>query len=203
MYCCAGGALLKVTRWFLLLALVGFTASTAMADGIDPVFKIRKGPLSTPVTNGHFSFTADNTQGTTNVDFALDFVNQSGFTAQSLTLTFIVSKGLTISVDNTGDPFFLHANLITPSETGGVFTINFFGTDETHPGIFSQDCSGGDGDTDDCVGGGADFIIDILTVPPGGFISGTGSLLPEPSTGLSLALGMAGMALALRKMRVV
>jgi hypothetical protein len=175
-----------------------------MADGVDPVFKITKGPLSTPVTNGTFTFTADNSTGTTTQDFPLDFVNQSGFTAISLTLSFIVSPlDLVISVDNTGDPFFTTATLIPPSKLGGLYTIFFSGTDETHPGILSQDCSGGDGDTDDCVGGGADFIIDITGVPPGGFISGTGSLMPEPSTGLSLVLGMAGIALAFRKMRLV
>lgn len=52
MHCCAGGALVKSTRWFLLLALIGFTASTAMADGVDPTVIIRKGCCSILTTSG-------------------------------------------------------------------------------------------------------------------------------------------------------
>jgi len=190
-------------RWFVLLALVACTASITMADGVDPVFKVTKGPLSTPVTNGTFTFTANNLGGTTTLDFALDFINQSGFTATGMELTFLVFPAdLIISVDNSEDPFFTSFSLA--HNPGGPYILDFFGLDDTHPGILSQVCNGegSDGDSDDCFGGGADFVININGVPPGGFISGTGSL-PEPSSGLSLVLGMAGIALAFRKMRLV
>jgi hypothetical protein len=191
---------LKITRWFLLLALVAFTASAALADGVDPVFKLKGGTLSTPVTNGTFTFTADNLLGTTTKDFSFDFINQSGFTATSLALTFLVfPSNLVISVDNSTDPFFTSFN-ITHTTATGPYVIDFFGTNETHPGILSQVCTGPDFDADDCTGGGADFVLSITGVPPGGFISGTGSL-PEPSTGLSLLIGMAGIAVAFRKLR--
>jgi hypothetical protein len=197
---------LKMTRYFLLLALVAFTASAAVADGVDPVFKLTGGKLSTPVTDGTFTFTANNTTGTTTKDFSFDYVNQSGTDATSLLLSFLVSPlNLVISVDNTGDPFFTTAALIPPSELGGLYKIYFSGMDETHHGILSQHCvAGPDGivDADDCTGGGADFVIGINGVPPGAFISGTGQL-PEPSTGLSLVLGMAGIAFAFRKMRLL
>jgi hypothetical protein len=198
----------KILRYFLLLALIAFTASAAMADGVDPIFTFKGGRLSTPVIDGTFSFTANNTTGTTTKDFALDYVNQSGFTATTLTLSFIVSPlNLLISVDNTGDPFFTTAQLIPPAELGGLYQIIFFGLDQTHHGILSQTCTPGlDGitDSDDCSGGGADFVLGINGVPPGGFISGTGELgVPETSTGLSLVLGMAGIAFAFRKMRLI
>jgi len=194
---------MRMTRWILTAALVIFTASAAMADGIDPVFTLKGGKLSTPVTNGTFTFTANNLTGTTTMDFALDFVNQSGFTATGMELNFLVFPAdLIISVDNSQDPFFTSFSLA--HNPGGPYTLDFYGLDDTHPGILSQFCNGegSDGDSDDCFGGGADFIIGINGVPPGGFISGTGSL-PEPSTGLSLILGMAGIALAFRKFRLV
>jgi hypothetical protein len=177
-----------------------------MADGVDPVFKITKGPLSTPVINGTFPFAANNLFGTTTVDFALDFVNQSGFTATNLNLNFLVFPAdLIISVDNSENPFFTSFSI--SHNLGGLYTLEFFGIDDTHPGILSQVCNGegSDGDSDDCFGDGADFIIGINGVPPGALISGTGSLtVPEPSTGLSLILGMAGIALlAFRKLRLV
>jgi hypothetical protein len=200
-----GGAFVKITRWFLLLAMIAFTASTAMADGVDPVFKLTKGGGSTPVTDGTFSFTANNLFGTGPMDFSFDFVNQTGHTALGLELNFLVfPSDLIISVDNSGDPFFTSFVISHPNPTG-PYTIDFFGLDETHPGILSQTCNPGpDGivDSDDCSGGGADFILSINGVPPGAFISGTGSL-PEPSTGLSLVLGMAGIAVAFRKMRLI
>jgi hypothetical protein len=196
-----GGALLKITRWFLLLALVAITASAALADGVDPVFTLKGGTLSTPVTDGTFTFTANNLFGTTTQDFSFDFINQTGSTATSLALTFLVfPSNLVISVDNSTDPFFTGFTLTPPTATGGPFVIDFFGTDETHPGILSQVCVGPDFDSDDCTGGGADFILGIDGVPPGGFISGTGSL-PEPSTGFSLLIGMAAIAVACRKLR--
>ena len=197
---------MKFTRFFLLLALVAFTASAAVADGlVDPIYKLSGGRLSTPVTDGTFTFTASNT-GSTTKDFSFDYVNQSGWTATSLDLSFLISPlNMAISVDNTGDPFFTTALLIPPAELGGLFKIIFTGTDETHPGIKSQTCiPGPDGvtDSDDCTGAGADFILSINGVPPGGFIAGTGQL-PEPSTGVSLVLGIAGIAFAFRKMRLL
>jgi hypothetical protein len=187
---------MRITRWILLAALVVFTASAAVADGVDPVFRLTKSPLSTPVTNGTFPFNAVNT-GNTTVDFTLDYINQSGFTAKSLTLTFTASPGLTFSAINDGDPFF---NTVSqPTFSDGLWTIIFSGIDEGHPGILSQDCSDG------CFGAGADFVLGIDGVPPGGEISGDGTLgrtVPEPSTGVSLLLGMAGVALALRKMNL-
>jgi hypothetical protein len=199
---CAGGALLKMTRWILLLVLVAFTSSSALADGVDPVFKLLGGTHSTPILHdGTFTFTASNTTATTQT-FLFDFVNWSGSTATSLTLSFLISPlNLLISVD-AANPFFTQANVVPPSELGGLYVINFFGTDETHPGILSQVCTGPDFDADDCTGGGADFTLSIAGVPPGGFISGTGRL-PEPSTGFSLLIGMAGIALAFSRLRRV
>lgn len=201
---------MKIARYFLFLALAALSASAAFATPVDPIFHLQGGKLSTPVTDGTFSFAADNTTGTTTRDFAFDFINQSGYTAKQLVLSFIISPlDLIISVEphpTASDPFFTTAQVIPPKVPGGKYTIVFFGLDATHPGILSQTCVvGPDGikDADDCTGGGADFVIAISGVPPGGFIAGTGSIAPEPAAATYFALGLVGIAFALRKTRAI
>lgn len=169
---------MKISRCFAILAFVGailafvgFSPLTALADGIpDPHFIPIGGTGSTIITQDNlgalqFSFI----QGTTATEscnsvpgspasFGADtcinhnvteFVNDTGATWTSITFKFpTFSPGSLVFKDATDnaafDPYFAHS---TSGISDGTPFVTFFGTDATHPGIESATSCG-----DGCVG---------------------------------------------------
>jgi hypothetical protein len=206
------GVRVRLSKVFVLLALVGITASAAMADGVDPTVVIRQtdpAPIlitSPTQTIGLFG------QGTTANNGIVDIgiQNVSGFTLTSITVTLI---GLNANLDFTAGtqdiesqfpfPFLNSSRTVNPN---GSVTLAFFGLDDTHQGLLSGACNeetntDNDFDADDCTG--PIYEIEIAGIPLGDIVSGAATVsAPEPGTLMLLSAGLVGLA-ALRRRRAV
>jgi hypothetical protein len=183
----------KIIRLLVLVAFMGIFSSVALADGVDPVFKLGGGGGSTPLTSDTFSFTVNQADAVAGF-VSFDFINFTGATIVQLNL--LAPGGFLFSCDNTGDPYF---NTCTPtSATAGPTTISFFGLDEFHNGIPSAAQVFCDGDfcTPDEEHLASDFIITVgvADMPAGSSFDVTGQLVPaaEPSTLLMVLAGGLG-----------
>jgi hypothetical protein len=202
----------KITRLLVMVAFFGISCSVALADGVDPVFKLGPGGKSTELTSNTFSFTVSEANAVAGF-VSLDFINHTGAVIQELDLlapgtttpnnSFPNGIPLSYTCDNTGDPYFNHC---TPTAaTPGPTTISFLGLDETHHGIPTATSVSCDGPTNCVVTGGdpnSDFIIivGVAELPTGwGSFDVRGTMVPvsaaEPSTLLMvLAAGLGFLA---------
>jgi hypothetical protein len=185
------------------------SCSVALADGVDPVFKLGPGGGSTDLTSNTFSFTVSESQAVAG-SVTLDFINHTGAVIQELDLlapgtttpnsSFPSGILLSYTCDPTGNPYFNNCN--PQSSTAGPTTISFFGLDEGHHGIptaTSVSCEEG---PDSCFVTGGDsnsdflIIVGVADLPTGwGSFDVQGTLVPvstpEPSTLLMvLAAGL-------------
>jgi len=188
-----------------LLALVGLTASAAMADGIDPTVVIRQvdPPPPTLVADpfgsfGVFATTQSPVQA---------FQNNTGLVLISISVTLFGIPPLDF---NPGDQV-PNPDLELPNEfpflsatktlnADGSITLLFFGLDDTHLGLSPSVCNpDSDMDADDCVG--PIYGIAFDGIPTGALVVGAATVsAPEPATLLLLSTGFLGLA-ALRKRR--
>ena len=204
---------MNITRLLVLVALLVFTCSAAMADGTDPVFKLSGGGGSEVLTSDTFSFTVNPAQEVAcgaDVCVNLDFINFTGATIVQLNL--LAPAGFTFSCNPADDPYF--DNCSPQTATPGPTTISFFGV-TSHPGILSagsvtcgdeDDLEGPDNDSDDteCTadnGKLSDFNIQIDLGAAGAITQSFtvgGLLVPAPEPGtlmLVLAAGLGFVAL--------
>lgn len=207
-----GGCALKFCRIFLVLALVGFAGSAAMADAVDPTVIIRKvDPAFTPI------FSLDQvlivTASAQNPIFS--FQNATGFILTSLTLQFSSAGGtLAFSCGELAGAD-LFANCTEVSGPNGSDIISFFGIGDGFSGLESATCSSGDDNHPNgnawgyykkphasqakCDGGV--FSLEFGSIPNGATVTGTGTVAtPEPMTAVMLVGGLVGLA-GLRKRR--
>jgi hypothetical protein len=196
---------LKFSRLLLLLALVGLSATAAMADAIDPTVVIRQvdPPPPTSVTDPFGSFGVFAT--------ALlpveSFQNNTGLVLTSISLTLFGIPSLDFSPgDQVPNPALELPNefpFLTATKTvndDGSTTLTFFGLDATHLGLLPSVCNlDSDTDADDCVG--PIYGIAFDGIPTGAFVTGVATVsAPEPATLLLLSTGFLGLA-AFRKRR--
>jgi len=196
----------KLSRLFVLLVLVGFTASAALADGIDPTVVIRQvDPPPVAITDPFgtiiVSATADQ-----NV-FA--FQNDTGLTLVSLSVTLF---GLTVPLDFSfgEDPGAgIFANTQLTQNNNGSFTLLFSGLDADHTGLLPAVCNTGGIEVlassycQQCVGGIYSLVFDFSDVPADQLknvlVVGAATVsAPEPGTLMLLSAGLVGL-LGLRK----
>jgi PEP-CTERM motif len=190
----------KFSRLFVLLVLVGLTASAAMADGIDPTVVIRQvDPPPVAITDpfgtiGVFATASQNV-------FA--FQNDTGETLVSLSVTLF---GLNLPLDfsfgeNAGDGIF--ADTSVTENSNGSTTLLFSGLDADHTGLLPADCSNGgleflaanpNSFCPQCTGGVYSLVFDFTGVPSGALVVGAATVsAPEPGTLILLSAGMVGL----------
>src|SRR4029077_2081981 len=206
-----GGCVLKASRILCVLALAGFAATVAMADGVDPTVVIRRvDPAPLAITSPNETFDLFATQQ--NNIFA--FQNDTGVTLTGLTLDlFAGSAGLLYSCGNLAGADIFSTCSSSPGSNGATI-ISFLGVGGNFSGLNAASCSsddegGGDdlnsndNNSDDkptCVGG--IFSLEFDGIPAGAQVRGTGTVsAPEPVTSVLLVSGLLGLA-GLRKRRV-
>ena len=194
---------MKICRLLVLAAFMGISCSAALADGVDPVFKLGPGGASIDLTSNTFSFTVNQADAVAGF-VSFDFINSTGAVIQELDL-FANSSAFLFSCDPTGNPYF--NNCSPQSPTGGPTTVSFFGLDEGHGGIPNATEVSCDGPTHCSVVEGdpnSDFIITVAVadMPVGTSFDVTGTLVPvstpEPSTILLLLAAGLGFLLVKR-----
>jgi hypothetical protein len=203
----------KITRLLVLVALLVFSCSVALADGTDPVFKLSGGGSSTVLTSDTFAFSVNPNQevscNTTDVCVILDFINFTGATVVQLNL--LAPQDFTYSCNPADDPYF--TNCTPQTATPGPTTISFFGVDAKHPGILSAasvNCGDEEADDDDendqCTannGSLSDFKITIDLGLPGAITHAftvDGTLIPAAEPGTLVLVFAAGLGfLALKR----
>jgi hypothetical protein len=194
----------KITRLLVMVAFLGISCSVALADGVDPVFKLGGGGASTPLTSDTFSFTVNQADAVAGF-VSFDFINFTGATIVQLNLD--APSGFLFSCDNTGDPYFTTCSPTTA--TAGPTTLSFFGLDEIHTGIPTANhvfC--GDGEfvegppncTADVPTSDFTITVGVADMPMGSSFDVTGHLIPaaEPATLLMVLAGGLGF-LALKR----
>jgi hypothetical protein len=196
----------KISSVLVLVALLGFTCSVALADGTDPVFKLGGDGHSEVLTSDTFAFSVNPSQefscNVTDVCVSLDFINFTGATAIKLNL--LAPAGFTYSCDNTVDPYFTSCTPLTP--TPGPTTISFFGLDATHLGIQTAhkifgECESDDEEDDTCTadnGALSDFNLTIDLGLPGAITNSftvDGTLVPAAEPGTLVLVFAAGLGL--------
>src|SRR6266403_3849567 len=189
-----------------MVAFLGISCSVALADGVDPVFKLGGGGASTPLTSDTFSFTVNQADAVAGF-VSFDFINFTGATIVQLNLD--APAGFLFSCDNTGDPYFTTCSPTTA--TAGSTTLSFFGLDAIHTGIPTANhvfC--GDDEIEEEEGPphctadvrASDFTITVgvADMPAGSSFDVTGHLIPaaEPATLLMVLAGGLGF-LALKR----
>jgi len=193
----------KLSRLFVLLVLVGFTASAALADGIDPTVVIRQvDPPPVAITNPSGTigvFVA----GTTAPTVAFAFQNDTGVVLTSISVTlFGLSEPLDFSLgDNPGDGIFKDAwSVVNPN---GTTTLFFANVDESHTGLLPAVCNIGGIEVlassycQQCIGG--IYSFEFTGIPLGDIVVGAATVsAPEPGTLMLLSAGLVGL-LGLRK----
>ena len=197
---------MKITRLLVMVAFLGISCSVALADGVDPVFKLGGGGASTPLTSDTFSFTVNQADAVAGF-VSFDFINFTGATIVQLNLD--APAGFLFSCDNTGDPYFTTCSPTTA--TAGPTTLSFFGLDAIHTGIPTANhvfC--GDDEIEEEEGPpnctadvrASDFTITVgvADMPTGSSFDVTGHLIPaaEPATLLMVLAGGLGF-LALKR----
>lgn len=204
------GVRVKLSRFFVLLLLVGLAASVATADGIDPTVVIRQvDPPPVAITDawgtiGVFATPQQNV-------FA--FQNDTGFTLTSLSVTlFGISLPLDFSFgENPGAGIFADTQLI--ENDNNSFTLIFSGVDADHTGLLPAVCSTGGIEVlassycQQCVGGIYSLVFDFSDVPANllnqAVVVGAATVsAPEPGTLVLMSAGLVGLA-AFRKRRAV
>jgi len=205
----------KITRLLVLVAFLGISCSVALADGVDPVFKLGGGTTSTPLMSDTFSFTVNQADAVAGF-VSFDFINFTGATIVQLNLlapgttipTNSVPNGTALSYacDNTvPNPYF---NNCSPQIlTAGPTTVSFFGLDEGHQGIpTATQVFCGEQELEEgppnCTADNplSDFkiTVGVADMPTGSSIKITGELVPavEPSTLIMvLAAGLGFLAI--------
>ena len=202
---------MKITRLLVLFVFFGMSCSAALADGVDPVFKLGPGGGSTDLTSDSFSFTVSESQAVAGF-VTLDFINHTGAVIQELDLfapgtttpnpTFPTGVPLNFTCDPTGNPYFNNCN--PQISTAGPTTISFFGLDEGHGGIPTATSVSCEEESTDCVVTGGDknsdflIIVGVADLPTGwGSFDVAARMIPaaEPSTLLMvLAAGLGFLA---------
>ena len=201
---------MRVSRILVVLALAGFAASAAMADGVDPTVIIRRvDPPPIAITSPAQTFDLFATAAH-NI-FA--FQNDTGFTLTSLTLDlFAGTSNLLYSCGSfAGGDIFANCNASAGSNHDTI--LAFFGVGNGFTGIAPATCSSEDeGEGDDwhaignnnddertCVGG--IYSLEFDGIPADAVVRGTGTFAtPEPMTAVMVIGGLAGLA-GLRKRR--
>jgi len=194
-----------VSRIVVLLALAGFAASAAMADGVDPTVIIRKvdpPPIAITSPNQTFDLFANAPHNV----FA--FQNDTGFILTGLTLDlFAGTSSLLYSCgDFAGGDIFANCNASAGSN--GDTILSFFGVGNGFTGITPATCTVEDkGKGDDlhapfdnnhdekqtCVDGV--YSLEFDGIPKGAIVHGSGTFAtPEPMTAALLLGGLAGLA---------
>jgi len=173
---------MNISRWLLALILLGLASSGAVADSIDPQFKLEGGCCSIPLTtldDPHFMFTFTQNDATTLA--TAEFVNETPFTIGRVDLDITDTVPLLFSADNSVDPYFTNASPTTPTllMPGDHLLMSFFGTNGDFPGIPNMPC--------DCESGLSNhfiFSMSVGDVPLNGSYTFKGKLfaVPEPST---------------------
>jgi hypothetical protein len=204
--------LLRVSRVLFVLALAGFAATSAMADGVDPTVVIRRvdpAPLAITSPTETFDLFA------TSKHNIFAFQNDTGITLTALTLDlFAGNAGLTYSCGNfAGADIF--STCSSSSGANGATIISFFGVGGGFSGLNAATCGSDDegrgddnnapkdnnkDDKNSCTGG--IFSLEFDGIPKGAQVRGTGTFsTPEPMTSVLLISGLFGLA-GLRKRRV-
>ncbi len=187
-----------------MVAFLGISCSVALADGVDPVFKLGGGGASTPLTSDTFSFTVNQADAVAGF-VSFDFINFTGATIVQLNLD--APAGFLFSCDNTGDPYFTTCS--PTMATAGPTTLSFFGLDEIHTGIPTANqvfCGGGEfvegppNCTADVPASDFTITVGVADMPMGSSFDVTGHLIPaaEPATLLMVLAGGLGF-LALKR----
>jgi hypothetical protein len=204
MFVTQGGCALKVSRILVVLALAGFAATAAFADGVDPTVIIRKvdpPPIVITSPSQTFDIIATSAQNI----FA--FQNETGITLTALTLDLFAGKsGLLYSCGSfAGADIF--ATCSSSSGSAGDTIISFLGVGNGFTGIEAATCSeddkgkgddknGKDNNSDDkdsCTGG--IYSLEFDGIPPGAKVEGIGTFTtPEPMTAMLLVSGLVGLA---------
>ena len=202
--------MLKASRILCVLALAGFAATVAMADGVDPTVVIRRvdpAPLAITSPDETFDLFA------TKHHNIFAFQNDTGVTLTSLTLDlFAGSAGLLYSCgDFAGADIF--STCTSSSGADGATIISFFGAVGNFTGLDAATCSSEDkgrgddlnapkdnnnDDKETCVGG--IFSLEFDGIPNGAQVRGTGTVsAPEPVTSVLLVSGLLGLAGRLKR----
>ena len=196
---------MKVSRILFVLALAGFAATAALADGVDPTVIIRRvDPPPIAITSPNQTFNLFATLN--NNVFA--FQNQTGVLLTGLTLDlFAGNAGLIYSCGGFagGDIF---ANCTATEGSQGDTILSFFGVGNGFTGIEAATCTTEDkGKGDDlnapkdnnedektvCTGGV--YSLEFDGIPRGTQVRGTGTVsAPEPMTAAMLLTGLVGLA---------
>ena len=197
---------MKITRLLVTVAFLGISCSVALADGVDPVFKLGGGGASTPLTSDTFSFTVNQADAVAGF-VSFDFINFTGATIVQLNLD--APAGFLFSCDNTGDPYFTTCSPTTA--TAGPTTLSFFGLDAIHTGIptatrvfcgeeFEEFEEGPPNCTADVRASDFTITVGVADMPTGSSFDVTGHLIPaaEPATLLMVLAGGLGF-LALKR----
>jgi PEP-CTERM motif len=197
---CGWGCILRISRWVAILAFagailafVGLSSSTALADAItDPGVKLKPPPGgSTPLfTPDDPNFTLNVAAGPSTIPQLFDFINEIGRTAIGVNLNLISENGsssgsfnLLFTCDNSADPYFTTCSPgLTPTKTT---LISFFGLDPEASKNGIPSCIG-----ESCSGTAADFEFAVINDTASPFILRGHLLVPEPSTVLLLLVGV-------------
>lgn len=179
-----GGAPVKVTRWFLILILIGLSSSAAMADGIDPALGVRGGGDQT-LWPGTFTFTIDSDSAS--CDTTCDFTTEAFFINEGTITQF------DITFDTTQGPFSVEegsafGNLVTVIP--GIEAIISGGT--IFPGSLCIECSP---EGNQIFG---NFVLDMngVTLGSNGVTLVTvSSAVPEPGTLILMLTGLGFLGL--------
>ena len=208
---------MKITRLLVIVAFLGISCSVALADGVDPVFKLGGGGASTPLTSDTFSFTVNQADAVAGF-VSFDFINFTGATIVQLNLdapgttnptnSFPNGFPLSYACDNTvPNPYF---NNCSPQIlTAGPTIVSFFGLDEGHQGIPTatqvfcgeQEFEEGPPNcTADVPASDFTITVGVADMPAGSSFDVTGHLIPaaEPATLLMVLAGCLGF-LALKR----
>jgi hypothetical protein len=191
--------LMKISRWFFSLILLGLSSSVALADGADPKWSMGgDGGSKIILTANDSTFAGTFTQPLIKQTFtSFDFRNATGFTAGAVNLDVTDNTTLLFSIDPTiVNPYFSMFSPTGPTTLSPPdhLTLSWFGTDALHPGIVSANCT--THDFSSCIPpipAFSDFFfeVDVRDMNPGDSFSFTGILfpIPEPSTILLVLAG--------------
>ena len=199
---------MKLSRWFVVLVLLGLSSSTALADGLDPVMKLGGSNLSTGLVSGNdlnFTFTVHGSDFTgVGQTEQFDFINATGQTAMGVDLLVTLLSGtpsLTFSCENVSGSGYFTGCSVTPLSSTQTL-ISFFGPDTGEggfggiPNAPDMTCDGIHSCSTETAG--ADFGVfvtdvngDLFTLGQGQGFAVQGTLsVPEPSTVLLLLAGV-------------